>query len=236
MIHSVLYGEEKIHFECCYISEAKLKFEVKNNESVLVSCPEGTPLNIVKNKVLKRARWIIKQVHDIRLHNQDVRPRKYISGECHFYLGRRYVLKVVESDDKFVKMWRGKLEVYCRSSLDVKTLLAAWYKVKAESYFHSRLKEISTLLPWTRQGLPKMRLLSMQKQWGSCSPSGDIVLNPHLVKAPRECVDYVILHELCHLEEHNHSPRFYQLLGQLMPNWKEIKPKLDAMAEVYLNV
>jgi predicted metal-dependent hydrolase len=75
----------------------------------------------------------------------------------------------------------------------------------------------------------------MKKQWGSCSPRGNILLNPHLVKAPRECIDYVILHELCHLKEHNHSPEFYRLLNQLMPDWKQIKAKLDGMAELLLN-
>lgn len=75
----------------------------------------------------------------------------------------------------------------------------------------------------------------MKKQWGSCSPQGHILLNPHLVKAPRDCIDYVILHELCHLQEHNHSPKFYQLLSQLMPAWKSVKTRLDSMAELLLN-
>ncbi|MEJ2632642.1 MAG: M48 family metallopeptidase [Acidihalobacter sp.] len=64
-----------------------------------------------------------------------------------------------------------------------------------------------------------MRLLAMKTQWGSCSPRGTLTMNPHLVKAPRECIDYVLLHELCHLAEHNHSDRFYRLMGQVMPRW-----------------
>lgn len=75
----------------------------------------------------------------------------------------------------------------------------------------------------------------MQKQWGSCSPAGRLLLNPQLIKAPRECIDYVISHELCHLKEHNHSPRYYRLLSQLMPGWKTVKARLDGMAEVLLN-
>jgi predicted metal-dependent hydrolase len=82
---------------------------------------------------------------------------------------------------------------------------------------------------------PDWRIVRMQKQWGSCSPAGVILLNPHLVKAPRECVDYVICHELCHLQEHNHSPRYYRLLGQVMPGWEAVKIKLDSMAEMLLN-
>ena len=75
----------------------------------------------------------------------------------------------------------------------------------------------------------------MQTQWGSCSPAGRITLNPHLVKAPRDCIDYVILHELCHLAEHNHSERFYRLMQQVMPQWGKIKQRLDGMAASLLN-
>ena len=64
---------------------------------------------------------------------------------------------------------------------------------------------------------------------------GNLILNPHLVKAPKECIDYVILHELCHISEYNHSERFWRLLTQVMPNWKEVKARLDGMAEFYLN-
>ena len=62
--------------------------------------------------------------------------------------------------------------------------------------------------------------------------TGRLTLNPHLVKAPRDCIDYVILHELCHVAEHNHSERFYRLMGQVMPNWVKVKVRLDGMANV----
>lgn len=65
--------------------------------------------------------------------------------------------------------------------------------------------------------------------WGSCSASGKITLNPQLVKAPRDCIDYVILHECCHLMEHNHSERFYRLMGQVMPEWEDVKKRLDGL-------
>ena len=74
----------------------------------------------------------------------------------------------------------------------------------------------------------------MKVQWGSCSPAGRITLNPHLVKAPRECIDYVLLHELCHLRHHNHSTRFYKALDANMPHWRAVKQRLDAMAEQLL--
>ena len=69
---------------------------------------------------------------------------------------------------------------------------------------------------------------------GQLLTQGKLTLNPHLVKAPRECIDYVILHELCHLAEHNHSERFYRLLHQVMPTWEKTKQQLDGMANKLL--
>ncbi len=101
--------------------------------------------------------------------------------------------------------------------------------------FAARLDRIASELRWVRQ-LPPLRLRAMRVQWGSCSPGGRLTLNPHLVRAPRECIDYVLLHELCHLKEHNHSARFYRLLDAHMPSWRAVKARLDGLAEVVLNV
>lgn len=75
----------------------------------------------------------------------------------------------------------------------------------------------------------------MRTQWGSCSPKGEVLLNPYLVKAPKVCIEYVVAHELCHLKEHNHSERFYRQLGRVLPDWTMRKAELDNMAELLLN-
>jgi predicted metal-dependent hydrolase len=80
-----------------------------------------------------------------------------------------------------------------------------------------------------------MRLRLMKRTWGSCSVSGVITLNPHLVKAPPECIDYVVAHEICHLREHNHGKAFYALQQQLYPGWKAAKDKLQRQAHVFLH-
>lgn len=72
----------------------------------------------------------------------------------------------------------------------------------------------------------------MNNRWGSCTPGGRIILNPELIKAPIDCIDYVITHELCHLVEPNHNARFWQLLGALMPDWKARRERLNEMADL----
>ena len=121
-----------------------------------------------------------------------------------------------------------------RDVLTVRRLLDAWYRESARDVF-SRV--IADMAPRAglRQAVPSWRLLSMRTQWGSCSPKGEVLLNPYLVKAPRTCIEYVVAHELCHLGEHNHSERFYRLLGRVLPDWSARKVELDNLAELLLN-
>ena len=116
----------------------------------------------------------------------------------------------------------------------IKRLVKGWYRARAKELFARRLSALAGQVVWLRE-IPPVKLLSMRIQWGSCSPRGVLVLNPNLVKASRECVDYVILHEICHLKEHNHSQNFYRLLTELMPDWERHKSRLDGVAETLLN-
>ena len=161
-----------------------------------------------------------------------------MSGETHFYLGKRYLLKVIHhpTEPQSVKLLRGHLEVRSRSqdAGKVRALLDGWYRERAEAVFTRRLADCVAKVRWIKSD-PGFRLLTMKTQWGSCFPKGELLLNPLLVKAPGLCVDYVIFHELCHLKEHNHSPLFYRLLSNLVPDWEDSKTELDELAERILN-
>lgn len=238
---SFRYGDERIAFERVQRRQASGKVLIKVHPDcrVVVSAPRETADDAVLAAVKQRGRWIYEQLRDFRQQLEHVTPRQYISGESHYYLGKQYLLKVIEAPDSVqgVKMLRGKLEVSVRSLVTdsakraekVQALLADWYKARAREVFARRLNAMLEQAIWVTER-PPLRILTMQTQWGSCSPNGRITLNPHLVKAPRECIDYVILHELCHIAEHNHSEHFYRLMGQVMPGWEKTKAKLDGMA------
>ncbi|WP_429083475.1 M48 family metallopeptidase [Aeromonas bivalvium] len=232
---SFRYGDELIAFERVQRRQAggKVLIKVHPDCRVVVSAPLEAGNDVVLTAVRKRGRWIYEQLRDFREQLEHVTPRQYISGESHYYLGKQYLLKVIEAPDAVqgVKMLRGKLEVSVRqrSAEKVRELLADWYKARAKEVFARRLNAMLDQAIWVT-GRPPLRILTMQTQWGSCSPHGRITLNPHLVKASRECIDYVILHELCHIAEHNHSEHFYRLMSQVMPSWEKTKERLDGMA------
>ncbi|SOB60492.1 conserved protein of unknown function [Pseudodesulfovibrio profundus] len=240
LMQSISYGDDRIRYQVCHVPdrETKVAIHVHPDGSVQVDAPMGAELVEIKKAVQKRARWVmghIKQAHDLREH---VLPREYVSGESYYYQGRRYQLKVLSTEGVkgSVKLHRGKIMVEAEdvSPAHVRKLLWDWYRTRAKDYFARRLIDITSRVFWLAE-TPEWRLLTMKKQWGSCSPKGVLSINPHLVKAPRECIEYVLLHELCHLQEHNHSPRFYRLLAELIPEWKSVKAKLDGMSELLLN-
>ena len=241
------YGSDKIHYHIIRkpddnaTKNRKVTIKVHPDKRVIAMAPSDASDVAIHNAVLKRARWIWKNLEDFNKQTDAVLPKQYVSGETQFYLGKRYVLKVHidPEQEPNVKLHRGKLNVTLPvdgpdKKKHVKQLLDKWYQEKAKATFKLRLRELLNKTTWVTN-TPAFKLRLMKKQWGSCSAKGSLILNPHLVKAPKECIDYVILHELCHIAEHNHSERFWRLLTQVMPNWKEVKAKLDDMAEMYLN-
>jgi predicted metal-dependent hydrolase len=220
---------------------SRVVIKVHPDQRVVATVPHDATSESIQQAILKRARWIWQNIQDFAAQYDYVLSKRYVSGEAQFYLGRRYVLKVlVDSKQALnVKLTCGKLNVTLQSDSaeradEVKQLINKWYQTKAKAVFHERLKELQPKATWVKD-IPIFRVLAMKTQWGSCSIKGKLILNPHLVKAPKECIDYVILHELCHILEHNHSEKFWRLLTQVMPNWKEVKARLDDMAELYLN-
>jgi predicted metal-dependent hydrolase len=238
--HRVAYGDEQIAFTLRRQATrvvSRVAIHVEPDGRVEVDAPPATPLAEVLAAVRKRSRWISQHVAAAKARMAHVLPREYVSGESIHYLGKRYRLKVVvEPASAAGAKLRGAFVVVNVPHHDVDQIRAsidAWYRERAREVFVTRLKVVSEPLRWVRR-LPSVRLQFMTRQWGSCSPSGRLTLNPWLVAAPREAIDYVLLHELCHLKHHNHSRAFYQALARHLPHWERIKLRLDEQAEMFL--
>lgn len=233
------YGDETYAYElrCRPCLNGKILIHVHPDGLIEVEAPEVAAIAKINRAVLKRAAWVKKQVDEARQNKAQTLVREYVSGETHFYLGRRYRLKIqkLAKPECRVTLVGGVLSVKALSTApeSVRADLERWYRLKAHDYFSRRIGELTDRIRWLDQP-PPFRLIAMQRQWGSCSPKGLISLNSALIKAPGDCIEYVILHELCHLKEHNHSRKYYRLLSQHMPNWRATKFRLDGMAELIL--
>lgn len=226
---SIEYGSVVMEYVVEYRARKTLGIGVHPDGSVEIKAPMETPLEKIRQHVLHRAPWICKQQRYFSSFGIHTPERKYVSGESHLYLGRQYMLRVVDSERDEVHYKGNILEVECRHREDVRTLLLAWYRKRAEI----KLKEYATPLVYRfscHQVKPSaIKLKEMETRWGSCTASGQILLNPRLIAAPRICIEYVIMHELCHLVYRNHTKAFYELLTREMPDWKKWKMKLERL-------
>jgi len=207
---------------------------VKPDMSVIVKAPFDTELSKIYKKVENRAKWILEQQKFFQDFHPLTLPRKYISGETHLYLGKQYRLKVIKSKAEEVKLKWGYIKVFTKDKQNTKKIqvkLEAWYRSHAINKFKQYIQENIILFRNYEITEPGFILRAMSKRWGSCTKDGKLIINPELIKAPKRCIEYVIIHELCHLIHPNHSRAFLKLQTQIMPDWEKWKDRLErAMA------
>ncbi len=231
MEHEVEYGRSMIKFSVNRRQRNSLAIHVEPSGKVVVDAPFGASDEDIAGKVKKRAEWILRQQKDFTRFEPELPERQYLSGEEFRYLGTQLRLQVSEGHKTGVRVIGKKIEVKISSPggpQAVKAQLDTWLRRTAEELFDERLvhcfAKVGDLGLKTK---PILKIRKMEKRWGSCTNGGVIILNPKLLEAPIECIDYVVIHELCHLVERNHSPKFYALLAKALPNWKMIKQTLN---------
>ncbi len=234
-IVAVRYGEREFTVPVVRTARRTLAITVYPDGTVVARAPRAATSEAIMLRIQRRAPWIARQLADLARYEPKTPPRKFVRGESHRYLGRQFMLKVEPALKDGVHLHRPYLVVTVRDDVSpakVKELLGKWYHTRAKVIFemawHRCLPQVARLGIET-QGFA---VRSMPRRWGSCPPSGRVLLNPELVKAPTECIDYVILHELCHLKHPNHGREFFALLTRLCPVWPHLKDKLNRYAEV----
>ncbi len=227
------YGGLVIPFQVQFRERKQLAITVHPEMKLEVVAPQGAALDQVLARVEKRAGWIVRQWRFFEQYRPPQPGRRFVSGETHVYLGRQYRLKVQEGSPEAVKLLGQFLHVKCADKNDgqrVGGLLEDWYRAHAERVFFHRLQGcLNSARSLRLPCVPNVVIRKMTKRWGSCTKKGNILLNPDLVKAPVHCIDYVIVHELCHLKVHNHGKDFYRLLTRCMPDWEARKRRLEAV-------
>jgi predicted metal-dependent hydrolase len=228
------YGGQRIPFRIAYRPRKHLAISVLPNLRVEVVAPVGTTLEAILPRVERRAGWIVRQLRFFEQYQPAQPGPSYASGETHLYLGRQYRLKVADGTPESVKLVGRFFRVAVRTPSDtgrVRELLDGWYREHAWRVFDQRLAGcLEATTPLRLAEPPRIVVRRMAKRWGSCTKAGNVILNLDLVKAPVHCIDYVIVHELCHLKVHNHGKEFYRLLARCMPDWQARKRRLEAVA------
>lgn len=230
MVGSLIYGGDTIPYEVRFLASRRtLGIEVHPDSRVLVRAPVGCPPSLIAERVRRRADWISRQLAEFERYRPRTPPRQYLGGESHLYLGRQYRMKLLRGDHAAVKLAGGEMCVVLPDEPDptrVKALVDRWYRARAGIVFGEVLAE--SLRRFDQADPPRLVVRRMLSRWGSLSPTGTLTLNVQLVRAPRRCIEYVVMHELCHTKHRNHDRHFFRLLGRLMPDWERRKQRLEA--------
>ncbi|SDB60623.1 hypothetical protein SAMN05660653_03121 [Desulfonatronum thiosulfatophilum] len=229
----VEHAGEHVPVSVDFKDRQRLSISVHPDGSVTALAPTGRSLDDVLTHLNRRRFWIAKQRRYFEAYQPLPVEKRYVPGETHLYLGRQYRLRVHQSDKTFVRLIGRFFEVHIptpKQPRPIATAMKGWYQAHAETIFRDRLRRCAQNATPLRFGLDvRLRVKPMERRWGSCSKAGMITLNTDLVKMPLHCIDYVIVHELCHLRIHDHSPAFFRMLGQCMPDWQQRKERLESM-------
>jgi predicted metal-dependent hydrolase len=226
---SIQFGSKQIDFRLEYTNRKSLGITVTPDLYVLIKAPAETSLEKVKEKLKKKAPWIIKQQSFFLSFYPKATARKFVSGETHLYLGRQYRLKIVHGKIESVKIKGKFIEVTTADKSNAKQLIKEWYLQNARLKFTSIAQPVIEKFKIHKVYPSAIVLREMPTRWGSCTPKGKIILNPELIKAPKGCIQYVIVHELCHLVYRGHTQKFIDLQTKEMRDWEKWKNKLEKL-------
>jgi len=227
---ALAFGSHKFTVHVALETRKRLSITVHPDCRVTAKAPIDAPLARVEAGLRKRSRWIAGQLSYFEKHQPLPQPRQYVGGETHYYLGRQYRLRIRVGGKARVRLVGQFFEMELPNPRDrekARALMLAWFGAHSREILESRLAKHMPDFLKRDAPTPRVRYRRMAKRWGSCSPKGAVTLNTELGKAPLHCIDYVVVHELCHLLHPHHDQKFYRLLSRILPDWEKRKDRLE---------
>lgn len=228
-MRTFVYGKYEYKYQLLRLERKSLSLTVLPDLSIVLRSPLDATQTRIDCFLQKKWLWLEEQLKYFKKYQRQKVEKEYVSGESFLYLGRQYKLIVKASKSNSVSLSKGI--IICstvdsvKNTASTKEQLEAWYLKKAKEIFVQRYNEVLKNFNYREQ--PKLVIKKMEKRWGSFIRGKSIVLNPLLICASKDCIDYVITHELCHVKYRDHNKAFYRLLDVKYPRWEVIKEKLE---------
>lgn len=224
-----VYGSYSYNYELIHQDRKTLSLTVRPDLGLVVKCPLHVQEDRVNLFLKRKWMWLNKQIRFFEKFKKTFYKREYVSGESFLYLGRQYQLIVKRSKRDEVSLLKGKLMVFTNNVVSDgkynKKLIEDWYGKRATAIFQDRFDEVFKKFDYPKK--PELVVRKMSKRWGSFLGDKKIILNPKLIQASKDCIDYVMTHELCHVKQKGHDKRFFRFLKSKMPDWERRKDQLE---------
>lgn len=226
-----VFGSFVYRYDLVMQDRLTLSLTVKPDLGITLKAPHGAENERVETFLKKKWFWLEKQLRFFKKYHRRTYEKEYIAGEGFLYLGKQYKLMVQRSSEDKVSMTKGLLMVHTRKGVQdrrhVKKLLDNWYAEKIARVFRERYRLMQEKFDYKK--MPPLVVREMKKRWGSFLDNDTVILNPKLIHTSRECIDYVIVHELCHRRYKSHNKLFFKFLTQKFPKWEKVKDKLETI-------
>lgn len=220
-----------LRFELRRSSRRSIGITVEIGGTVVVTAPFRASSAKIRAVLEKHGSWIRKKVAELRDAPLPPPPPRWVEGEPHAFLGKGYPLRLREADTRDVWLTDHELLVFLPTPSkreEVRKVVEGWLLEEARSLFQHRMDTLIRETPaLDLPCAPVLSLRRMKARWGSCSPNGRILMNTHAVKLPLKLIDYILMHELCHIRVPDHSPAFWSYLTECLPDWRRRKEVLD---------
>jgi predicted metal-dependent hydrolase len=231
-MNSIVLNGRRIEYELKRNSVKNINLRIRANGSVYVSANEQVPLAAIEEFLARKSAYILGAIDkyaDLSRYAQT--DRRFVTGESYRYLGKELRLSVsqgkpdIHSDGVYLYLTASDTS----DNAAKEELIRKWYDGRRREVLSEIVKQIYPIFGKYGVTMPKLSFRDMTSQWGSCQPKRDrITLNKRLIETPRNCIEYVVMHEFIHFLQPNHSKKFYERLSTLMPDWKERKRVLES--------
>jgi len=197
-----------------------ISLQVKADGTAVVCAPHRTPIPEIDKFVREKESWLWRKIRENGERQKESKARKYATGEIFFFLGEPYPLRIEAAAlgcDKMAFLC-GQFVLASDKVLQGRELFVDWYRKSAQEYIRERVDHFSQALNLIPRGI---RISNARRRWGSCSQDNHLHFSWRLIMAPRPVIDYLVVHELAHMKEKNHSERFWGIVGKTIADYKK---------------
>ncbi|TDX48218.1 M48 family metallopeptidase [Orenia marismortui] len=239
-MEEIKFNNNLIKYKIIRSNRKTLAIIVDPEDGVVIRAPKHLSKSKIRELLKKKGNWILKKKEKVSEIKPKTAPKKFITGESFLYLGESYKLRLIKDISKeiAIDLSQGSLQIKVNPKINlnnkelIKDKLVDWYKDQAIKILMERIERYKVIIGKEPN---KLRVKNHKKRWGSCSSLGNLNFNWKIVMAPIEIVDYLVVHELAHLVQPNHSPNFWSLVENIIPDYKARKEWLRINANT-LNI
>jgi len=209
----------KLAYQLIRTKRKTLGLTIERDGKIVIRAPQDSPQKVIDDFFESKKFWIYKKLAEKRMIEEDLPSKEYVNGEGFLYLGKSYRLQLVDNGVP-LSLSHGFFQLNRKYASKGKKTFTDWYRSHALPIIEERVKIYKDMIGVN----PKtIRVLDLKYRWGSCSSKGNLNLHWKTILTPMPIVDYVVIHELVHLKEKNHTQRFWEILATILPDYEKRK-------------